>query len=293
MGELDEPVVSGACRIALVVEYDGSEFSGWQRQHHAPSVQEALEGALSRVAAEPIELVCAGRTDAGVHATHQVVHFDTRAKRPLHAWVLGSNANLPASVSVLSAHAVADDFHARYRARRRAYRYVFLCRRARPALARSRVAWTHHELDAARMHESAQALLGEHDFSAFRAVACQAAHAVREVQRLSVERRGAQVIIDITANAFLHHMVRNIAGTLLAVGTGEQGVGWPAQLLAGRDRRRSGITAPASGLYLTGVEYPAEYGIPSGLDAAPPACSSTSSRAPHELGLSSAVLFLC
>ncbi len=250
-------------RIALVLEYDGSGFSGWQRQAHAPSVQQALETAVSRVADHPVSVVCAGRTDAGVHAAAQVVHFDTSAERPLHAWVLGSNAHLPASVSVLEAHAVDGTFHARYSAQQRAYRYIFLSRRARPALLRNRVAWVHHDLDAERMHDAAQALVGEHDFSAFRAVACQARHPVREVRAIRVHRYGRMVFIDTVANAFLHHMVRNIAGTLLAVGSGRRGVSWPAELLAAGDRTRSGITAPAAGLYLAHVAYPPGYGLPA------------------------------
>ncbi|MBK5936265.1 tRNA pseudouridine(38-40) synthase TruA [Halorhodospira halophila] len=258
--------MAGACteqRIALVLEYDGTNFSGWQRQDHAPSVQQALERAVSRIADHPVTVVCAGRTDAGVHAAAQVVHFDTTASRPLHAWVLGTNAQLPETVSVRSAHAVDADFHARYRAQRRGYRYVFLSRRARPALLRHRVAWTHRQLDAGRMHRAAQALVGEQDFSAFRAVACQAPHAVREVYRIDVHRHGELLFIDIEANAFVHHMVRNIAGTLMAVGTGEQAEHWPADLLAAGDRTRSGITAPASGLYLTRVVYPPHYGLPA------------------------------
>nr|WP_207161011.1 tRNA pseudouridine(38-40) synthase TruA [Halorhodospira halophila] len=247
----------------MVLEYDGTGFSGWQRQDDAPSVQEALEGAVSRIANHPVAVVCAGRTDAGVHAAAQVVHFDTTASRPLHAWVLGTNAQLPETVSVRSAHAVDADFHARYQAQRRGYRYVFLCRRARPALLRHRVAWTHHELDEGRMHRAAQALVGEHDFSAFRAAACQAPHAVREVYRLDVHRHGELLFIDIEANAFVHHMVRNIAGTLMAVGTGEQPEHWPAGLLAAGDRTRSGMTAPAAGLYLTRVVYPSHYGLPT------------------------------
>ncbi len=249
-------------RIALVIEYDGSGFSGWQRQAHAPSVQEAVEAALSRVADHPVQVVCAGRTDAGVHATAQVAHFDTTAQRPLHAWVLGANSHLPRSVSVLSAHEVGGAFHARYSAVRRAYRYVFQCRRARPALLQDRVAWTHHRLDAERMHEAAQPLVGEHDFSAFRAVACQAAHPVREIHAVRVQRSGELVLIDVEANAFLHHMVRIVAGTLLSVGAGERSTDWPAELLAGGDRTRSGITAPACGLYLTRVAYPEAFSLP-------------------------------
>lgn len=259
-GLAEEP---GGGRIALVLEYHGGGFSGWQRQDHAPSVQRVVETAISRIANQPVEVVCAGRTDAGVHAAAQVVHFDAPVERPLHAWVLGCNAHLPESVSVLSAHPVPGSFHARYSAQRRGYRYVFLSRRARPALLAGRVAWTHRELDAPRMHAAAQALVGEHDFSAFRAVACQARHAVREVYRIDVARHGDQVWIDVEANAFLHHMVRNIAGTLLAVGSGEQAVEWPERLLAAGDRTRSGITAPAAGLYLTRVVYPPEYDVPS------------------------------
>ncbi|MCG5530111.1 tRNA pseudouridine(38-40) synthase TruA [Halorhodospira halochloris] len=258
-----------APRIALIVEYDGSGFSGWQRQHHALSVQEVLEQALSKVAAGRVEVSCAGRTDAGVHAAHQVVHFDPPVERELHAWVLGSNANLPQAVSVICAYEVDRDFHARYKAVRRAYRYYFFCRRARPAIWCNRVAWTHRELDAELMHAAAQPLVGEHDFSAYRAVACQAPHAVREVYRLDVWRRGQMVVIEIEANAFLHHMVRNIAGTLLAVGSGERDTDWPRRLLVERDRTRSGITAPAAGLYLTGVVYPQQYALPAYADFLP------------------------
>ncbi len=248
-------------RIALVLEYDGGGYSGWQRQAHAPSIQQVLEEALSGVADHRVQVVGSGRTDAGVHAAAQVAHFDTAAERPLHAWVLGSNSQLPRSVSVLAAYPVTVDFHARYSAQRRAYRYIFLCRRSRPALLRGRVAWTHHHLDAPRMHDAAQPLVGEHDFSAFRAAACQARHAVREVYAVEVQRQGDLVVVDVEANAFLHHMVRNIAGTLLAVGAGEQDVGWPAGLLALGDRARSGMTAPAAGLYLTRIVYPREQGL--------------------------------
>ncbi len=249
-------------RIALALEYDGSRFSGWQRQHHAPSVQEALETALSRVADHPVEVVCAGRTDAGVHATHQVVHFETTARRPMHAWVLGANASMPEAVSVLWAQPVADTFHARYSAVRRAYRYIFFCRRSRPALLRRRVAWLHRPLDAERMREAAKPLLGEHDFSAFRAAACQARHARRRLMRLDVRAEGPFVHLDVEANAFLHHMVRNLAGTLMAVGSGERPVTWPEEVLAGRERTLGGVTAPAEGLYLTRVVYPPDFGLP-------------------------------
>ncbi len=249
-------------RVALGVEYDGAPFSGWQSQRHAPSVQETLEKALSRVADHPVEAVCAGRTDAGVHATHQVVHFDTTARRPMHAWVLGANALMPGAVSALWAQPVSTDFHARYSATRRAYRYVFFCRRSRPALLRRRVAWVHRPMDAGLMQKAARPLLGEHDFSAFRAAACQSRHARRRLLRLEVFERGPFIYLDVEANAFLHHMVRNLAGTLMAVGRGERPVEWPAEVLAGRDRTSGGITAPAEGLYLTRVVYPPAFGLP-------------------------------
>ncbi len=249
-------------RIALGIEYDGSAFCGWQTQSHAPSVQDALQAALSKVADHPVKVVCAGRTDSGVHATAQVVHFDTRAERPLHAWVLGGNANLPDSVSVTWAQAVDQDFHARFKATARSYRYVILNRKVRPAVLRKRVCWMHHALDEAAMQTAAQALLGEHDFSSFRALACQARHAVRRVHRLNVSRSGEFVYIDIEANAFLHHMVRNIAGTLMAVGRGEREPGWVAEVLAARDRTVGGVTAPPDGLYLSGVRYPERFGLP-------------------------------
>lgn len=255
-------------RVALRLEYDGQPFCGWQKQPHAPSVQGSLEAALSRVANHPVEVVSAGRTDTGVHATAQVVHFDTPARRAEHAWVLGANSNLPAGVSVLSAHEPGDSFHARYSATGRAYTYLFLCRRSRPAILRGRVGWYHAALDAERMAEAAQPLLGEHDFSAFRAAACQAAHAVRELRRLEVRRHGDLIAIHVDANAFLHHMVRNLVGTLMRVGTHERPVEWPGALLAARDRTQAGMTAPADGLYLTRVAYPSTFGVPD--DPRPP-----------------------
>ncbi|RLK50202.1 tRNA pseudouridine38-40 synthase [Alkalispirillum mobile] len=249
-------------RLALGLEYDGSGFCGWQRQDHAPSVQEALEKALSRVADEPVTVTCAGRTDTGVHATEQVVHFETAAYRPEHAWVLGANSNLPGGVAVRWARPVDDTFHARFGATSRSYRYIWCCGRARPALLRGRVAWSKYPLDASLMAKAAGALLGEHDFSAFRAVACQAKHPVRTVRALTVQAAGPFIYLDITANAFLHHMVRNIAGTLSLIGRQERPVAWTAELLAGRDRTVAGATAPAEGLYLVGVEYPEVHGLP-------------------------------
>ncbi len=249
-------------RIALGVEYDGSSFIGWQRQRHGPTIQEAVENALARIAAHPVTVTCAGRTDAGVHATQQVIHFDTSAQRPLHAWLLGGNSHLPPTVSLRWAKPVADDFHARFSAEARTYRYVIFCDRLRPALQHNRVAWTYKNLDAERMHEAGQALLGEHDFTSFRAVGCQARHPIRRIDRLSVHRSGSYLYLDIEANAFLHHMVRNIAGTLMKIGAGEAPVEWAGEVLAARDRTLAGITAPASGLYLVKVRYPKRFGLP-------------------------------
>ncbi|WJW74514.1 tRNA pseudouridine(38-40) synthase TruA [Thiohalobacter sp. IOR34] len=248
-------------RIALGIEYDGSGYCGWQRQKHAPSVQEVVEQALSRVADHPVEVTCAGRTDTGVHATAQVAHFDTEAVRELHSWLLGGNSNLPPAVSITWVKAVAADFHARFSARGRQYRYVILNRLARPALLHQRVCWEHRPLDVAAMQAAARALLGEHDFSAFRAVGCQARHAVRTLHRLELARSGDFIYLDIEANAFLHHMVRNIAGTLMAVGRGDRPVDWVAEVLAGRDRTLGGVTAPAAGLYFVHVHYPEDYGL--------------------------------
>lgn len=248
-------------RIACGIEYDGAAFCGWQRQPGSRTVQGVVEQALSFVADHAVEVACAGRTDAGVHATAQVVHFDTTAERSQRAWVLGGNSRLPDDVRLLWARPVEEDFHARFSAQARRYRYVILNRPVASALARSRVAWDHRPLDAARMLAGARHLLGEHDFSSFRALACQAKHAVRTVNALEVTRSGPYLYLDVEANAFLHHMVRNIAGVLMAVGRGEQAPDWVRAVLEQRDRTRGGVTAPAAGLYLVGVRYPLSYGI--------------------------------
>ena len=250
-------------RIALGIEYDGTDFLGWQRLSHGHTVQGALEEALARVAAHPIVVTCAGRTDAGVHGRCQVVHFDSEAERGMRGWALGATSNLPPSVAVLWAQPVAEDFHARFAARSRCYRYTVLNRPMRAALDARYVTWERQSLDAARMHEAAQALPGEHDFSAFRAIACQAAHPRRCVLAVGVRREGEQVIVEIEANAFLHHMVRNIVGSLLPVGRGERPVAWMAELLAGRDREVAGPTAPSSGLTFLGPRYEAHWGLPA------------------------------
>jgi tRNA pseudouridine38-40 synthase len=250
-------------RIAVGVEYDGSAYAGWQTQPAAPSVQQVAEAALARIAAAPVALVCAGRTDAGVHALGQVAHFDTEAVRAMRSWVLGANSELPPDVSLHFAQPVPGHFHARYSAEARTYRYLILNRSARSALQAQRATWVHRPLDAARMQAAAGALVGEHDFSAFRAAECQAKSPVRRLERLAVMRRGDWVLIEATANAFLHHMVRNIAGLLIAVGKGDASPDWAAEVLAGCDRTRAGATAPAAGLYLVAVRYPEVFGLPA------------------------------
>lgn len=260
-------------RIALGLEYDGSAFSGWQSQAHARGVQAALEAALSEVANHPIEVMAAGRTDAGVHAAMQVVHFDSDAIRSERGWTLGANSHLPQQVTALWAREVPEAFHARYSALARRYIYVILNRTPRPALAAQRVSWVRDELDAARMHSAAQQLIGEHDFTSFRAAECQSRTPMRHLHEIAVERRGELVVLTVQANAFLHHMVRNIAGTLIAVGTGARPEQWVADVLAARDRRAGGITAPANGLYLAGVRYSAALGLPSHVaNIVPAAC---------------------
>jgi tRNA pseudouridine38-40 synthase len=249
-------------RIAMGIEYDGTDFFGWQRLKDGPSVQARLEQALSRVADHPVGVSCAGRTDAGVHGRCQVVHFDTPAQRDMRGWVLGSCSNLPDSVAVLWAQPVADDFHARYAARSRRYRYRILNRPVRAALEARYVTWERLPLDAGRMHQAAQALLGLHDFSAFRALSCQAKHPHRTVLSVDVRRDGEYVTLEIEANGFLHHMVRNIVGSLLLVGRGERPVEWMAELLAGCDRQVAGPTGPASGLTFIGPRYEARWGLP-------------------------------
>jgi tRNA pseudouridine38-40 synthase len=250
-------------RIALGIEYDGTAFAGWQSQLHASGIQSAVETALSSVADHAVAVTAAGRTDARVHATYQVVHFDTAADRTERAWVLGSNTQLRPDVSVLWAQVVPPAFHARFSAEARSYRYVIRNTAARPSLDRDRACWVREMLDAALMHEAAQALVGAHDFSSFRAAECQSRTPIRRLESIAVARHGTLVAIDVTANAFLHHMVRNIAGVLIAVGRGKRPSGWVREVLEVRDRRLGGVTAPPQGLYLVGVRYPAEFGLPA------------------------------
>ncbi|MBS0379750.1 MAG: tRNA pseudouridine(38-40) synthase TruA [Proteobacteria bacterium] len=257
--EGDRPVA----RIAVGIEYDGTAYAGWQSQPAAPSIQQVTERALARIAAGPVALVCAGRTDAGVHALGQVAHFDTAAERALRSWVLGANSELPADVCLTWARAVPEHFHARFSAEGRTYRYLVLNRAARPALNANRVAWIHRPLDESAMNLAAAHLTGEHDFSAFRAAECQAKSPVRRLTRLAVERRGDWLVIEAQANAFLHHMVRNLVGLLIHVGRGDAAPAWAAEVLAGRDRTRAPATAPAAGLYFAGVRYAEAFGLPS------------------------------
>ncbi|MCG7966835.1 MAG: tRNA pseudouridine(38-40) synthase TruA [Candidatus Thiodiazotropha taylori] len=248
-------------RVALGVEYDGTAFHGWQFQGDVRSVQESLQIALSKVADHEVTVHCAGRTDTGVHATGQIVHFDTPSVRTERSWVLGTNVNLPADVSICWAKPMPEDFHARFSAIGRHYRYQILNRTYRSALWRDRAVWIHKPLDEQAMHRAAQSLVGTHDFSSYRALGCQAKHPVRTVHSLSVSRQGEMLSIEVHANAFLHHMVRNIAGVLIAIGKGEQSESWADEILALRDRTLGGVTAPPQGLCLTQVDYPEEFAL--------------------------------
>lgn len=250
-------------RYAAIVEYDGSAFCGWQTQSHAPSAQAELEKALSKVANESIEVVCAGRTDTGVHAMGQVIHFDSPVHRPSHNWIMGVRSNAKRSIGLQWIRRVDEEFHARYSATGRHYRYVILNRAYTSPLWRDRSTHVVQQLDEARMQEAANHLLGEHDFSAFRASACQAKHARRNLLGLTVSRKDDVVTIDVHANAFLHHMVRNIAGTLMVIGKSEQPSDWMKELLEGRNRAAAAATAPATGLFFMSVDYPERFGIPA------------------------------
>lgn len=249
-------------RIALGLEYDGAGFSGWQSQAGGNTVQDAVEAALTAVAGQPVRVVCAGRTDAGVHASAQVVHFDVAVSRPVTAWVRGANAHLPRTVAVRWAVPVADDFHARFCARARSYRYLLLNRPERPGLLAGRVGWCHRPLDLAAMQQAAACLPGEHDFSSFRAAGCQAKTPIKTLYRFDIERQGDLVVFDCCANAFLHHMVRNLVGALVYVGSGRMRPAEFVRLLEARDRRLGAPTYAPDGLYLTGVEYGEQWALP-------------------------------
>ena len=258
-----------ARRFAVGIEYDGTRFAGWQHQAGAVTVQACVQQALSAVADHDVSAVAAGRTDAGVHACAQVAHFDTQADRPVRGWVLGANSHLPPDIAVNWAMEVEPSFHARHTALGRSYRYVMLRRATRPALLRDRVCWTRAKLDVGAMHEAAQALVGEHDFTSFRSAECQSPTPMRHVDAISVTDEGPFVVLEISANSFLQHMVRNIAGTLMQVGAGERGTGWVSETLTARDRTRAGIAAPPGGLYLWRVRYPPSLRIPQPVPSQP------------------------
>lgn len=249
-------------RYAVGIEYDGAGFSGWQRQDHASTVQQSVEHAIGKVANHPVTVIAAGRTDTGVHARGQVVHFDSPSERSERQWILGINSNLPDTVRSLWVRAVDDSFHARFGAYSRSYRYRILNRWVRPAIGVDHFAWCREPLDEALMQQAAEVLLGKHDFSAFRSAGCSAQHAIREVTSVSVKRKRDVVDVDISANAFLYHMVRNIVGSLVAVGRGEESIDWFAQVFAGKDRKLAGVAAEPQGLYFMAVRYDARYGLP-------------------------------
>lgn len=249
-------------RIALGIEYNGTRYYGWQRQREVNSVQGELEKALAQVANEPIETFCAGRTDAGVNATGQVVHFDTSAVRDMRGWIMGVNSHLPDDIAVRWAQQVDETFHARFSATARRYRYIIYNRKFRPAILGTGLSHYHQDLDVERMRLAAPVLLGEQDFTSFRAIQCQSNTPFRNVMHLDIQRYGDYIVLDIKANAFLHHMVRNITGSLLEVGMGRQDPSWIQFLLAAKDRTLAAATAKAEGLYLVGVDYPSEFDIP-------------------------------
>lgn len=249
-------------RIALCVCYDGSNYHGWQHQEEVSSVQQAVEHAVSRVANHPVTVICAGRTDAGVHATGQIVHFDTDADRTERSWVFGTNTNLPADISISWAKQTTPDFHARFSAVSRTYRYIICNQATRLGIFHKAMTWHYKSLDVERMQAATPYLLGEHDFSAFRGAGCQANHAVRTIHDLTVKKQGRLIVVEVTANAFLLHMVRNIVGVLIAIGEGEQQPEWALDVLRTRDRRCAGMTSSPHGLYLVNVEYPEYFDMP-------------------------------
>jgi tRNA pseudouridine38-40 synthase len=251
-----------AQRLAAGVEYDGSEFFGWQVQSHARSIQSTLNAAISTVANETLTTAAAGRTDTGVHACGQVVHFDSVARRSEYAWLRGINSNLPADIAIQWVRAVPADFHARYSALARSYRYVILNRPVRSALDRHRAWQVRVPIDAALMQMAARHLIGEHDFSSFRAAGCQSKNPVRRIEALEVVRHGEHVVIEVRANGFLYHMVRNIVGSLVRAGSGEAEPGWLGEVLALKDRRVAAPTAPSAGLFLAAVHYPGAFALP-------------------------------
>ena len=256
----DDPSAAG--RWALGVSYRGSAYKGWQSQPDGQTVQDHLERALSTFAATRVTTVCAGRTDAGVHALNQVVHFDAPVQRDAFSWVRGTNRFLPPDIAVQWSKPMPSDFHARFAARGRRYRYVLLRSPVRPSLETGLVGWVFHELALPPMRAAAQILLGEHDFSSFRSSECQAKSPVKTLREIAIEQRSAYWHFHFDASAFLHHMVRNIMGCLLAVGSGRRPVGWMRDVLAARDRDAGAPTFPAAGLYFVGPYYDAALQLP-------------------------------
>jgi tRNA pseudouridine38-40 synthase len=256
--------VAPSYRYALCIEYAGAAYNGWQIQKNdeVPTIQGHMHKALSVVANEPISVVCAGRTDTGVNGTYQIIHFDTHAKRENRAGVLGGNSNLPDDIAIRWATPVDDTFHSRFSAQERRYSYLIYSSRIKPALLSKGITWTYKPLDIERMREAGNYLVGTHDFSSYRAVACQAKSPVRDVKALNIYRSGELIVIDVQANAFLHHMIRNIAGVLMSIGAGEAEPIWAKQVLDARNRCAGGITAPPSGLYFVDVKYPQSYALP-------------------------------
>ena len=249
-------------KFALGIEYDGSQYHGWQRQSHAVSVQQTLEQVLSKIADQEVQVNCAGRTDTGVHATGQVVSFEINNERPLKAWTMGANTQLPDSIAVRWAHQVSDDFHARFSATARRYRYIIANTHARPAILNHGLTWCRQRLDVDAMNAACQYFPGEQDFSSFQAASCQSRTSFRFIEHLNVTRIGDFVVIDIKANAFLHHMVRNIAGALITVGRGLKSAMWVKELIEAKDRTLAPATASPNGLYLVDVDYPDNFGLP-------------------------------
>jgi tRNA pseudouridine38-40 synthase len=252
-------------RYAACVEYAGAAYKGWQTQKegNVPTVQQSVEKALSKIANHPVQVVCAGRTDAGVNGTYQIIHFDTHAQREERSWVLGCNTHLPDDIAIHWVQPVSEEFHARFSAQERRYRYLILSQRVKPAVLSKGITWTYKSLDVDAMHAAGQHLVGEHDFTSYRAVQCQAKSPVRTIKALSVYQKGQVIVLDVTANAFLHHMVRNIAGVLMTIGAGEAPQDWSKTVLDARDRREGGITAPPWGLYFVDVKYPSEFNLPA------------------------------
>lgn len=248
-------------KIALCLEYEGTEYHGWQNQAQLMTIQACVESALSHVADEPISVICAGRTDAGVHALGQIIHFTTKASRSLDNWIRGGNANLPNSITIRSAKIVDETFHARFSALSRSYTYVIYNHPVRSSILHQKATWWHKPLDENKMRIGAAHLLGEHDFSSFRGIACQAKTAIRTIHTSNISRHKNFIIMDIKANAFLQHMVRNIAGVLMAIGDGGKPPHWAQEVLLARDRKEGGITAPPDGLYLMEVEYPERFEV--------------------------------